>query len=140
MSAQALWPRFTRQRAAVAHALEQFDDFRSAREIHDALLARGHNIGLTTVYRALQWLADTGIVDVLHVGTGELAYRRCSSRRHHHLICRDCGRTIEVHSEDVLRWIDYVSTQHGFSDVGYTMEIFGRCPTCRAQAPADQRS
>ena len=50
--------RLTRQRQAVADALEHDDQFRSAREIHAVLRDRGNTIGLATVYRTLQGMAS----------------------------------------------------------------------------------
>lgn len=63
--------RSTRQRAAISTLLETLDDFRSAQELHDELRRRGENIGLTTVYRTLQSMASSGLVDTLHTDTGE---------------------------------------------------------------------
>ena len=57
---------------------------------------RGEGVGLSTVYRALQALAGADEFDVLRAGDGAALYRRCSSGHHHHLVCRDCGRTVEV--------------------------------------------
>ena len=62
--------RATRQRAAVSGLLDRVADFRSAQEIHEELRRVGEGIGLTTVYRTLQALADAGEVDVLRTGTG----------------------------------------------------------------------
>lgn len=128
----AVRPRSTRQRAAVSAALDAVQDFRSAQELHDLLKQRGENVGLTTVYRTLQTLAETGQVDVLRTGDGESVYRRCSSGHHHHLVCRVCGRAVEVEGPAVERWADKVAAQHGFVDVSHTVEIFGVCPTCAA--------
>ena len=59
--------------------------------------ATGEGIGLTTVYRTLQTLADGGEVDVLRTGSGEAVYRRCATaHHHHHLVCRRCGATVEI--------------------------------------------
>ena len=80
--------RSTKQRAAVASLLEQLDEFRSAQDLHEELRTRGEGIGLTTVYRTLQSLADAGEIDVLRIGSGEAVYRRCSRHHHHHLVCR----------------------------------------------------
>lgn len=89
--------RATRQRAAVAAALDEVDEFRSAQELHDMLKHKGDAVGLTTVYRTLQNLADAGEVDVLRTSDGESVYRRCSSgEHHHHLVCRVCGKAVEV--------------------------------------------
>ena len=122
--------RPTRQRRAVAAAVSTFDDFRSAQDIHDLLRRKGENVGLSTVYRTLQVLADNGEVDVLRTEEGEAIYRRCSTTHHHHLVCRSCGRTVEVEGPAVERWADTVAGEHGFRDISHTLEIFGTCPEC----------
>ena len=122
--------RPTRQRRAVAAALQSFDDFRSAQEIHDLLRRNRENVGLSTVYRTLQALADCGEVDTLRTEEGEAVYRRCSAAHHHHLVCRSCGRTVEVEGPAVEAWADTVADRHGFTDVSHTLEIFGTCPDC----------
>jgi Fur family ferric uptake transcriptional regulator len=114
----------------VATALQSFDDFRSAQDIHDLLRGKGENVGLSTVYRTLQALADRGEVDMLRTEDGEAVYRRCSATHHHHLVCRSCGRTVEVEGPAVEKWADSVAGRHGFTDVSHSLEIFGTCPDC----------
>ncbi|HVL84017.1 MAG TPA: Fur family transcriptional regulator [Pseudonocardia sp.] len=123
--------RATRQRAAVSALLDRLDDFRSAQEIHEELRRSGEGIGLTTVYRTLQTLADAGEVDVLRTGTGEAVYRRCESEHHHHhLVCRRCGWTVEIEGPAVETWAQHVADAHGFSELSHTAEIFGLCRRC----------
>ncbi|MFC5287553.1 Fur family transcriptional regulator [Actinokineospora guangxiensis] len=124
--------RSTRQRTAVARLLDQLDDFRSAQELHEELRKRGEGIGLTTVYRTLQSLADAGEIDVLRTDSGEAIYRRCSSHHHHHLVCRTCGHTVEVEGPAVERWAERIAAENGFSHVSHTVEIFGTCERCAA--------
>lgn len=115
----------------MSEALEQVDDFRSAQEIHALLRQRGDSVGLTTVYRTLQTLAENGEVDAIRTADGETVYRRCqSSRHHHHLVCRGCGRTVEVQGPAVERWAEQVATDAGFVDITHTVEVFGTCPDC----------
>ena len=126
--------RATRQRAAIAELLDSVDEFRSAQELHDELRRRGDNIGLTTVYRTLQSMATAELVDTLRTDTGETVYRRCSGpHHHHHLVCRECGATVEVAGPEVEAWAAEVAAAHGFSDVSHTIEIFGSCPACTAR-------
>jgi Fur family ferric uptake transcriptional regulator len=122
--------RNTRQRAAVVALLGEVDGFHSAQQLHAMLRERGERIGLTTVYRALQGLADADEVDVMRPPGGEHLYRRCSDGHHHHLVCRSCGRTVEVAGPAVESWTDRVAAAHGYVDVGHTLEIFGTCPDC----------
>jgi Fur family transcriptional regulator, ferric uptake regulator len=125
--------RSTRQRAAVSAMLDRLDDFRSAQEIHEELRRAGEGIGLTTVYRTLQALADADEVDVLRTGTGEAVYRRCASaHHHHHLVCRRCGATVEIEGPAVESWAQRVAETHGFSELSHTAEIFGVCRDCAA--------
>ena len=123
--------RPTRQRLAVAEVLASFDDFRSAQGIHELLARTDTPVGLATVYRTLQRLAEAGEVDMLRTEDGEAIYRRCSDSHHPHLVCRGCGRTVEVEGPAVERWTRAIATEHGFSDVSHTLEIFGTCPGCR---------
>jgi Fur family transcriptional regulator, ferric uptake regulator len=123
--------RPTRQRLAVVAALQATDDFRSAPDIHEALRRTGDKVGLATVYRTLQSLAETGEVDVLKTDAGEAVYRRCSLEHHHHLVCRSCGRTIEIEGPAVESWAKAVAAEHGFSEVSHQLELFGLCPECR---------
>jgi Fur family ferric uptake transcriptional regulator len=122
--------RPTKQRAAVSAVLDELEEFRSAQDLHALLRQRGENVGLTTVYRTLQALADAGEVDVLRSDDGEAVYRRCSSGHHHHLVCRHCGRTVEVEGPAVERWADRVASEHGFVAVSHTIEVFGTCAAC----------
>lgn len=122
--------RSTRQRTAVVGALDEIDDFRSTQEIHDYLRGKGETVGLTTVYRTLTALAEADEVDVIVREDGESVYRRCSGTHHHHLVCRQCGRTVEVEGPAVERWADSVAAGHGFTDVSHTLELFGVCANC----------
>jgi Fur family ferric uptake transcriptional regulator len=122
--------RSTRQRAAVNDILGELDEFRTAQQLHDQLRQQGDSVGLTTVYRTLQALADTGDVDMIRKADGEAAYRRCSTGHHHHLVCRSCGRAVEVSGPAVERWANAVAAEHGFREVSHDLEIFGTCSNC----------
>jgi Fur family ferric uptake transcriptional regulator len=122
--------RKTRQRAAVEEILSDRHDFRTAQQIHDDLRHHGDRIGLTTVYRTLQLMVESGDLDAIRTNEGETAYRRCSTGHHHHLVCRSCGRTVEVSGPAVERWANAVAAQHGFREISHDLEIFGTCNTC----------
>ncbi|GAB3239434.1 Fur family transcriptional regulator [Kineococcus gypseus] len=132
--------RSTRQRSAVSALLDEAQAFLSAQELHARLRARGDSVGLATVYRALQALAEDGDVDVLRTDDGEAVYRRCSTGHHHHLVCRSCGRTVEVEGPQVEAWARRTGAEHGFTQVEHVVEVFGVCAPCSAAAapPADR--
>ena len=100
-----LGARNTRQRTAVVSVLRDMDYFASAKKIHEELTRRDYKVGLTTVYRTLQSLSDIDAVDVLHMSSGESLYRACATEtHHHHLVCTECGRTVEIDGGPVARW------------------------------------
>jgi Fur family transcriptional regulator, ferric uptake regulator len=125
--------RATRQGATILAALRASPSFRSAQEIHGQLLAGGQRIGLTTVYRHLQRLAEEGTVDVLRPPEGEVLYRYCrSEEHHHHIVCRVCGRSAETECPELAGWADRLAESLGYSDVSHAVEVFGVCAACRA--------
>ncbi|MBG6212642.1 Fur family ferric uptake transcriptional regulator [Cryobacterium sp. CAN_C3] len=128
--------RNTWQREAVRGALDANDGFVSAQALHSALHATGSPIGLATVYRALADLAVKGDADSLQSPDGESLYRACSTNEHHHhLICRNCGLTVEIEADAVERWAKDVAAQNGFTQAAHVVDVFGLCATCTA-APA----
>jgi Fur family transcriptional regulator, ferric uptake regulator len=135
--------RSTRQAAAVRAALARREGFASAQDLHAELRGTGAAVGLTTVYRHLQSLADAGAVDVLRSPDGESVYRICGSEQHHHhLVCRSCRRAVEIEGREVERWTRQVAEAEGFVDIDHTVEIIGTCRDCathpRAQRTTDE--
>jgi len=128
----AVQRRSTKQRSAVSALLDEADAFLSAQDLHARLRERGDAVGLATVYRALQALVEDGDVDVLRTDDGESVYRRCSTGHHHHLVCRRCGRTVEVEGPTVETWARRVGSEHGFTAVEHVVEVFGVCGPCSA--------
>ena len=127
--------RNTRQRRAVSAVLDELDGFASAQQIHGVLGQRGEKVGLSTVYRNLQALVDAEQVDALRGNDGEVLYRRCEAgEHHHHLVCRSCGRAVEVAGPAVESWATKVASENGFTDVEHTLEIFGTCADCSRSA------
>jgi Fur family ferric uptake transcriptional regulator len=121
--------RQTKQRDEIRHALKSRGDFVSAQELHQQLLAGGSAVGLATVYRALGALAEDGQADSLN-REGETVYRACDPGHHHHLVCRECGTTVEIHADEVEAWAQAVAKEHGFTKPQHIVDIFGVCRTC----------
>jgi Fur family ferric uptake transcriptional regulator len=130
--------RTTRQRQAVLSALDEASSFCTAQELHDVLRHRGDKVGLATVYRSLQLMADAEEVDVIRSEAGEAFYRRCSTDHHHHLVCRVCGSTVEVSGPAVETWANRVGAEHGFTDVSHTVELSGVCGDCSHHVSANR--
>jgi Fur family ferric uptake transcriptional regulator len=126
--------RNTWQREAVREALGTSEGFVSAQALHAHLRETG--IGLATVYRALADLAADGSADSLQQ-EGESLYRACTpGTHHHHLICRNCGTTVEIEADEVETWAQQVAATHGFTAPQHVVDVFGLCPACTAEARA----
>ena len=129
--------RMTKQRQAVLDELTRVSDFRSAQQIFEDLHSQGQRVGLATVYRSLQGLAEDGRVDTLRSTEGEVLYRSCASdHHHHHLVCRECGFTEEIEQSQIESCVSAVAADHGFSDVEHSLELFGLCASCREKESA----
>ena len=124
--------RNTWQKDAVRHALGEATGFVSAQQLHLVLRNHGSTIGLATVYRALADLAEAAEADSLQGSGGELLYRACTTEHHHHLICRTCGKTVEIEAKRVESWADEVAAEHGFTNPSHTIDIFGLCSACQS--------
>jgi len=126
--------RNTWQREAVREALGTSEAFVSAQTLHSTLHASGSPIGLATVYRALADLATEGEADSLQQ-EGEALYRACTpGSHHHHLICRNCGLTVEIEADAVEQWAQQVAAKHGFTQPNHVVDVFGLCADCSAAA------
>ena len=122
--------RNTWQREAVREALSESEAFVSAQALHSALREGGSSIGLATVYRALADLATEGEADSLQQ-EGESLYRACTpGTHHHHLICRNCGLTVEIEADAVEEWARTVAADNGFTQPNHVVDVFGLCANC----------
>lgn len=121
--------RRTEQRQAILEALRASDRPVSAQELHGEL----GGVGLATVYRNLQRLADDGTADTLRRDNGELAFLICDDGHHHHLTCRVCGRVEQIHDCRLDDWAAAVAREHGYAEVEHRAELVGLCARCRSK-------
>ncbi|EGG26954.1 transcriptional regulator, Fur family [Cutibacterium modestum P08] len=123
--------RTTKQRLAIRALFDDESFFLTAQQVHDQLRERGDQVGLATVYRNLQTMTEDGELDAIRAEDGEMTYRRCSSAHHHHLVCRKCGKAVEIGPEKILEdWARDIAAEYGFSETGHELELFGICSKC----------
>ncbi|HCS60205.1 MULTISPECIES: Fur family transcriptional regulator [Microbacterium] len=123
--------RQTVQKEAVRQALEEATGFISATQLHQRINTEGTPIGLATVYRQLNALAESGHADTIPVPSGQL-FRACEpGAHHHHLVCEECGTAVEIEPSDE-EWIRDTAARHGFTVTRHILEVFGRCADCAA--------
>jgi len=122
--------RSTKQKQLIEAVLEQLNKFKSAQEIHSIISDSGEKVGLATVYRSLQSLADAGAVDVVTSPDGEALYRACSSEHHHHLLCIKCGKTTEFSSPEIEKLAEQIAKHFKYTKANHIIEISGICEDC----------
>jgi Fur family ferric uptake transcriptional regulator len=121
--------RPTAARVRVLEELAREPRDASAQAIHARLRGRRRTVGIATVYRALNELAEADLIDALAHG-GEMHYRLCGGAHHHHLVCSRCHRVIELTDCDLDGWLDRVGAQTGFTVTDHTLEVVGVCSDC----------
>ena len=118
--------RQTEQRRAIVRALRGQAGALTAKELHERLA----EVGLATVYRNIHRMVESGELDAVRRPSGELAYRACGDGHHHHLVCRACGRVVEIHDCALDDWSKRLAKQHDFVAIEHETELFGTCTDC----------
>lgn len=89
------------------------------------------NIPTTTIYRTLGSFRKMGIVrDVVIGGSRKIELTELFSPHHHHISCKQCGKTIDIHDQQLERYLRHLATQRGFTQTEHSFEISGVCPEC----------
>lgn len=121
--------RTTVQKEAIRRVLADTPGFISAQQLHQRLDAEGRPVGLATVYRQLNALAESGYADTIVVPAGQL-FRACQpGEHHHHLVCEDCGKAVDIDPPDES-WIQAAAKENGFTVTRHVLEVFGNCAEC----------
>ena len=104
----------------------------SAQEIFDALRAEGRPVGIASVYRVLDQLAEHGLLQRIDVGSGPARYEPAlpTGEHHHHLVCADCGRVEAFTDEPLERAIARVGGRIGYLVDAHDVVLRGSCSTC----------
>lgn len=122
--------RLTPQRLLILSTIHTSDHHISAEDIYDQVCARYPNVNISTVYRTLELLKDLGLVTETDLGGGSFRYHSVEKGHHHHLVCRKCGRILEL-DEAVLKPVEgSILRRYGFrADLSH-LAVFGKCARC----------
>ena len=120
-------------RSAVIDALAADGCAVSALELDDRLRESGRRVGRASVYRALEQLADLGLVQRLDLGTETARYERTSpgGEHHHHMVCDTCGKVLPFEDPALERAVSRISGGRGFEVREHEVVLHGACGTCR---------
>jgi Fur family ferric uptake transcriptional regulator len=126
--------RITPQRRLVLNILSQASGHLDASEIYERGRRKDPRLSLSTVYRTLAALKETGTVRELHLDDEHHHYELDAKDRHSHLVCLSCGRVIEVNSEALAQAALTLGEAHGFKIASAQMELTGYCADCRQRS------
>ncbi|SHJ80184.1 ferric uptake regulator, Fur family [Anaerobranca californiensis DSM 14826] len=124
--------KVTNQRARILEILlENTDKHMSAEEIYEIIKGEKGDIGLATIYRALELFEELDIIHKLNFGDGRSRYElKEEDHHHHHLICSKCNGVFEV-AEDLLDQLEEkIEKQYQFKITGHHLKFYGICQNC----------
>ena len=123
----------TQQREAVAQVVFSSTGHLSVDEIEQHLRGAGERIGKATIYRTLDLLVKSGLVEEHDFGEGFKRYEHRLSREpvHEHLICQECGTVTEFKSTLVQSIEARTREEYGFLPIRHRLEIYGLCRSCQ---------
>ena len=121
-------------RTLVVDALAELGCSVTARDIADRVASSGRRVGLASVYRALELLAELGLVQRFDVGEGVARFEPAlpSGEHHHHLVCDRCGGVTPFEDGALERAIEQLSGRVDFAIDAHDVTLRGECPACRA--------
>lgn len=123
--------RLTPQRMLVIEALHGADSHISAEEIYVQLHRRYPYSNISTVYRTLELLNRLGLVTETDFGEGRVRYHVAEKSHHHHLVCRTCGRVIDVDESVLSPLKDTLLRECDFAAELRHLAVPGECGECR---------
>ncbi|SDW31342.1 Fur family transcriptional regulator, ferric uptake regulator [Tepidimicrobium xylanilyticum] len=127
--------KLTTQRRAILDAIiENHEKHLSPEEVYDIVKAKYPEIGIATVYRTLQLLEKLNIIYRVNFDDGYNRYELCNdseNHQHHHLICLECGKVMEV-KLDLLESLEkQIEEQNNFKIINHNVKFFGYCADCQ---------
>lgn len=127
--------KLTPQRIAILNAIEENKGLHlNTEEIYDLVKQSNPEMGLATVYRTLQLLEQLEVVSSLNLEDGCVRYELYSDEgqhNHHHLICSNCGRVIEVEGDLLDDLEDKIESEYDFRILDHKLKFYGICSKCK---------
>lgn len=127
---QAQGERLTIQRRLVLEALCCQRGHQTIAQIRERIQANGHDLPEPTIYRILQWLKDRRVISQTDMGEASVVYELITTPPHHHLICLNCGKVIEVDDQFFATLRQSLRDCCDFEPRIEHMAIYGTCADC----------
>lgn len=125
--------KLTPQRRVVIAAIASTKEHLTPTAIYEKLHPDHPNIGLVTIYRTLEILAELGLICELHAGGSCHSYTTSAPSHHHHLICSGCGKVVDFGGYDLSEMEQNLTKETGFRIADHLLEFIGLCQTCQKE-------
>jgi len=125
--------RVTAARRAICEVLaESHDEHLSANDVLVRARFLAHqDINESTVYRTIETLEGLDLIAHVHLGHGPGVLHMTDTSAHQHLVCRNCGKVVDVAWDEVQPLVDQIAAAHGFAVDGSHFALEGMCAECR---------
>lgn len=138
--------KVTQQRLLVLSVLaENSGSHMTAEDIYERIIKDCPEIGLATVYRALQLLLEIQLVDRINLDDGCVRYEighlfeGDMKHNHHHLICRTCGKVFPFENDFLDELERHIEKTIGFHVLDHELKFFGECKSCITEKNSEQK-
>jgi Fe2+ or Zn2+ uptake regulation protein len=122
--------RLTPQRLAILQIIEEDGGHLTPSAIFERAVQRLPGLTEATVYRTLDFLVQNRLALVAYIGDGHLVYES-ARHTHHHLICRECGHSVEIEHDLLHTLYDQFQERTGYQIDTAHVTFFGLCPACK---------
>ena len=103
----------------------------SAQELYRNLLKKEKKVGLTSIYRSLDFFESMGMVFKIDNGSS-VKYKLCELEdHHHHIVCKSCGNVVELNFCDISGWSKKVAEFTGYQVIDHQLNFYGLCRRCK---------
>lgn len=122
--------RMSRQRQVILNELRSMKSHPTADEIYEAVRRQMPRISLGTVYRNLETLSESGIIQKLELG-GSQKHFDGYTEDHYHIRCIKCGRLDDIQSELIPDIEGKFGEASDYQIMGHQLLLIGLCPKCK---------
>lgn len=130
--------KLTSERKEILKKVFSIHDHFDAEDLLFMLKKEGKEVSRASVYRTLNLLVDSSLVEKVDFGEGKAYYEHVFGHYHHdHLVCLDCGKVVQFEDPVIERRQEEICKDHGFQLDYHTLNIFGRCKECRKGGQED---
>jgi Fur family ferric uptake transcriptional regulator len=126
--------RVTPQRELVLDSVCECGPHCSFEEVYERVQKRSSTVAQSTVYRALDFLQEVGLITGSYVDDTQVYEIAVGHPRHHHLLCTECGRNVEISGEAAADFLASIKALTGFQVEEQHLILRGVCKDCRQKA------